>query len=134
MRIILVLCCCIVLGACKETWLVDEIPRDFRLIFLDNQGNSLIQDSTQKVFIYDEREVAQPVNLHTLNTNVVITFPLFEKEMNQEFSFEIPSLDYQGNFVMRRSNSERAILYFNEQEIHNTSNDGIPLYILELPL
>jgi len=134
MKIILVLCCCIVLGACKETWLVDEIPRSFRLVFVDSQGNAVLQDTTQKVFIYDEHQVAQPLTLHPLDTNTMVIIPLIEKEMNQEFSFEIPSLDYQGSFVMRRSNSERAILYFSEQEIHSLSNKGIPLYILELPL
>jgi len=134
MKIILVLCCCIVLGACKETWYGGEYPRRFHFIFIDSQGNAVLQDTTQKVFIYDQREVAKPVSLHILDTNVMVAFPLSDHQMNQEFSFEIPSLDYQGNFVMRRSNSERAILYFNEQEIHNTSNDGIPLYILELPL
>jgi len=118
MKIILVLFCCIV----------------FRLVFVDSQGNAVLQDTTQKVFIYDEHQVAQPLTLHPLDTNIMVIIPLIEKEMNQEFSFEIPSLDYQGSFVMRRSNSERAILYFSEQEIHSLSNKGIPLYILELPL
>jgi len=134
MRIILVFFCCIVLGACKDTLSGDGDVISFRLVFLDSQGNPVIRDTTQNVFIYDQREVAKPVNLHTLDTNIMVTFPLSDYQMNQEFSFEIPSLNYQGNFLMRRSKPERAVLYFNEQEIHGTSSNGLFVYILELPL
>jgi len=136
MRIILVLCFCIILGAC-DTWPAGDsgVPR-FYLTFIDSEGNPVLQDSTQKVIIRNEHQVALRVTRFTYETKELAGFGLHESNMNQEFSFEIPSLDYQGNFRIQNGlHAFEAFVLFNGQEFPAEEGHFLArFFILELPL
>ena len=138
MRIILVLCCCIVLGACKETWYCCDSgnPR-FHFTFMDSEGNAVLQDSTQKVIIRDEHQVALRVTRFAYENNQeVVAFGVAEREMNQEFSLEIPSLNYKRDFLIQNGSHafETSILLDGREFLTEEGHFLGRFFILELPL
>jgi len=136
MRVLLITCC-ILLSSCQDTWHGGEAPRQYHLKFVNNKGISVLQDSTQSILLYKQNvTIPERLNAYVIDTSYVVSLVLFEEDMNQEFSFSIPSLNYQGKFLMRSTSLfEPTILLFNGKEIMSKSNSSIPnLFVLELPL
>ncbi len=124
------------LGSCGKDYLccADLIP--FHLAFVDSTNQNLLDNTeAQRVLLYDKDGTPLDTRVIVSDNYYTVSFGLSREEMNKEYFFRIPSLNYQGSFVMIEKNLESPFLLFNNTKVTSQLSEvSRHLFVLKLPL
>lgn len=124
------------LGSCDKDYLccADLIP--FHLAFVDSTNQNLLDNTeAQRVLLYDKDGTPLDTRVIVSDNYYTVSFGLSREEMNKEYFFRIPSLNYQGSFVMIEKNLESPFLLFNNTKVTSQLSEvSRHLFVLKLPL